>query len=130
MLATKVVILWAFFIPIAILNGGVRERGLVPLLGERLAQPLSGLTGSALFFFYTWFTLPWLAPLSASSCLLIGACWLLLTIIFEFSFGLLVAHKPWQTLLHAYNPLSGNLWSLVLAVITLAPYLVARMRGW
>ena len=50
--------IWASFIPIAILNGLFREKCLAPLLGLLLALPLSGISGAALFFLLTWFSLP------------------------------------------------------------------------
>lgn len=126
----KTLAIWACFIPIAILNGGLRERCLLPLLGRPLAQPLSGLTGSALFFLFSWFTLPWLGPLPPRHALALGACWLLLTVLFEFTFGRLVMKKSWQALFASYNPLSGDLWLLVLVVIAVSPWFVARLRGW
>ena len=121
--------IWAAFIPIAILNGALREKGLLPLLGQRLALPLSGISCSILFFLLTCFTLPWLGQLKPGQYRLIGIAWLTMTVAFEFLFGRLVAHKPWGELLQAYNPTSGNLWLLVLLTIAVSPWLAARRRG-
>jgi len=125
----KTTTIWAAFIPIAILNGLLREKCLVPLLGQRLALPLSGISCSILFFLLTYFTLPWLGPLKPGHYRLIGSAWLTMTVAFEFLFGRLVAHKPWGELLQAYDPTTGNLWLLVLLVIAVSPYLVASSRG-
>ena len=125
----KVATIWAAFIPLAIANGLLREQCLVPLLGQRLALPLSGISGSILFFLLTYFTLPWLGPQKPRHYWLIGLAWLVMTVLFEFLFGRLVAHKSWRELLQAYDPTTGNLWLLVLLVIAMSPYLAAKLRG-
>lgn len=125
----KSLAIWAAFISIAVLNGIGRETCFVPLLGPRLALPLSGITGALLFFLLTWFTLPRIGPLRPALCWWIGLAWLTLTILFECLFGRLVAGKSWTELLGAYDITGGNLWLLVLLVITVAPYAVARLRG-
>lgn len=121
--------IWACFIPIAILNGLIREKCLAPLLGHRLALPLSGITGAALFFLFTWFSLPWLGPLKPSRYRLIGLAWLAMTVLFESLFGRLVARKSWGELLQAYDISTGNLWLMVLLVIAVSPFLAAKLRG-
>jgi hypothetical protein len=125
----KAISIWAAFIPIAIANGLLREKCLLPLLGQRLALPLSGIFAGALFFLLVYSTLPWLGPLKPHQYRLIGLTWLAMTVLFEFLFGRLVAHKAWGELLQAYNLLTGNLWLLVLAVIAVSPPLAARLRG-
>jgi len=125
----KTTTIWAAFIPIAILNGAFREKVLVPLLGQRFALPLSGISCSILLFLLTYVTLPWLGPLKPDHYRLIGITWLLMTIAFEFLFGRLLAHKPWGELLQAYDPTTGNLWLLVLLTIAVSPWLAARLRG-
>ncbi len=121
----KSAVIWASFIPIATMNGLLREKCLAPLLGYRLALPLSGISGAALFFLLTWFSLPWFGPLNPSRCWQIGLAWLGMTLLFEFLFSRLVTRKPWGELLQAYDITTGNLWLLVL----LAPFLAARLRG-
>ena len=48
---------------------------------------------------------------------------------FEFGFGRVVRHRPWSELLAAYTFQEGNLWPLVLVVLTLAPWLSGRLRN-
>ena len=120
--------IWTSFIPLAILNGLLREKCLAPIIGQRLALPLSGLTGASLFFCFTYLTLPWLGQLKLNQYRLIGLAWLVMTVLFEFLFGRFVARKSWAELLQAYDILSGNLWMLVLLVIAVSPFLVAKLR--
>ena len=119
---------WIAFIPIAILNGLLRERVLAPLLGPSLALPLSGIFCGSLFFLLVYFTLPWFGRLTARYYRWIGLLWLGMTVLFEFLFGRLVVGKSWGEQLSAYNPASGNLWLLVLLVIVLSPSLAGRLR--
>jgi hypothetical protein len=125
----KCAVIWASFIPIAIMNGLLREKCLAPLLGKRLALPLSGVSCAALFFLLTWFAIAWLGHLKPSRYRQIGLAWLGATVLFEFLFGLLLARKSWGELLRAYDISTGNLWPLVLLVIAVSPLLAARLRG-
>jgi hypothetical protein len=120
---------WVFLVLLAILNGTVREKVLVPLLGTQWALPLSGISLSVLILVTTLLLLPFLGVLSSSQYWLVGGMWLLLTVLFEFLFGHYVMGDPWTKLLEAYNILKGNLWVLVLLVTAAAPYLAARLRG-
>jgi hypothetical protein len=70
-----------------------------------------------------------LAVRSASQLLLIGLGWLVLTLVFEFSFGLLRGVLPTE-ILAAYTFKGGNIWPLVLLVTAAAPWLAAKLRGW
>lgn len=125
----KCAVIWAAFVPVAILNGLLREKGLVPLLGRRIALPISGITCALLFFLLAWLSIPWLGPLKPAHHRTIGLAWLVMTVLFEFLFGRLVAHKSYQELLQGYDISSGNLWLLVLVVIAVSPYLAAKLRG-
>jgi hypothetical protein len=128
-LLLKSAAIWISFIPIAIINGLLREKYLVPFFSMSLALPLSGISCALLFFILAYFSLPWLNPLTLYQSLLIGLFWLVMTVLFEFLFGRIVAHKPWEELMQAYNLSSGNLWILVLIVIAAAPALVSKLRG-
>ena len=64
--------------------------------------------------------------LSAKDSLRIGICWVFLTIAFEFVSGL-AGGSTMTELLAAYNPLTGNLWLLVLAATLLSPAAVWKI---
>jgi hypothetical protein len=125
----KCTVIWVAFIPIAILNGLIREQYLAPLLGRQLALPFSGIICALLFFLLIWSVIPWLGPLNRARYRQIGLAWLGATVLFEFLFGRLVAEKSWGELLHNYDVTTGNLWPLVLLVIAVSPTMAARLRG-
>ena len=123
----KSLLVWVCFIPAAILNGGLREHVLARALGEKWALPLSGIILSACIFLITWLLLPrTVKALSSKDSLRIGICWVFLTIAFEFASGL-AGGNTIKELLAAYNPLTGNLWLLVLAATLLSPVMAGRI---
>ena len=123
----KSLLVWVCFIPVAILNGGLREHVLARALGEKWALPLSGIILSACIFLITWLLLPrTVKALSAKDSLRIGICWVFLTIAFEFVSGL-AGGSTITELLASYNPMTGNLWLLVLVTTLLSPVMVGRI---
>ena len=58
---------------------------------------------------------------------LTGIVWALLTVVFEFVAGLSGGNSI-QELFAAYNPLTGNLWLLVLVTTFFAPVMESSMR--
>ena len=125
----KSLLVWVCFIPAAILNGGLREHVLARALGEKWALPLSGIILSACIFLITWLLLPrTVKALSSKDSLRIGICWVFLTIAFEFASGL-AGGNTIKELLAAYNPLTGNLWLIVLVTTLLSPVIAGRVSG-
>ncbi|WP_270398736.1 hypothetical protein [Bacteroides nordii] len=124
----KSLIIWLCFIPVAILNGGLREYLLAKAIGEEWALPVSGITLSVCIFLITWMLLPrMIKAFTSKNGWLIGIGWALLTIVFEFAAGL-AGGSTVSELLAAYNPLSGNLWLLVLATTLLSPIIVKHIK--
>lgn len=124
----KSLIVWICFIPVAILNGGLREYVLVRLVGEETALSVSGILLSVFIFLVTWLLLPRLAKdFGMKDCWAIGFCWTLLTVAFESAAGI-AGGSTVTEILAAYNPLTGNLWVLVLAATMLSPVLLKVLR--
>ncbi|MBI4463852.1 MAG: hypothetical protein HY647_04020 [Acidobacteria bacterium] len=121
--------IWILFVPLAILNGIVREKLLVPWLGQTGALPLSGVLLSVLIFLLTLLLLPFLKVSIAFQYWVVGGLWFLLTIAFEFLFGHYVVGESWTKLWEVFNVFEGNLWLLALLTTACSPYLAARLRG-
>lgn len=128
-LASKVFIIWLAILVAAIANGLLREAVLIPALGPALGLSVSGLLLSLIILTVAYLCLPWLDVHSRTRLLQIGSVWLGLTLIFEFSFGLLRG-RSLSEILAAYSFQGGNLWPLVLLVTALSPVLAARLRKW
>ena len=125
----KALILWIAILVLAILNGILREKALIPAIGGFAGLIASGIVLSVCIFLVAFLAAPWYSPLPSSQYWLIGLSWLLLTLLFEFSFGRFVQHKDWAQLLQSYTFKGGNIWPVVLAFTLLSPWLTARLRG-
>lgn len=128
MIVFKVILWWFVILVLAIFNGFFREKFLVPDLGAFAAYIISGISLSALVLLVVLLAVPGFAPLSFSRCVIIGLCWLAMTLIFEFTFGLYVQHKTLTELFDAYRFSGGNIWPIVLLCIVVAPLLAAHIR--
>lgn len=118
---------WLILAVVAIANGVLRQATYGRHLPELAAHQLSTLTGILLTGGVVW-TLNRFWPIgSAQEAWIIGVCWLLMTIVFEFGFGRYVAGHSWARLIADYNLLEGRVWSLFLAWITVVPYLTWRL---
>lgn len=128
-IAAKALTVWVALLVLAIANGAVRAAILVPALGAVPGLILSGLLLACFILAAAYLSLPWLGTRRPSHLAAIGTGWLALTLIFEFSFGLLRGMSLAELLAaHAFS--GGNLWPVVLMVTALAPWLAAKLRGW
>ena len=113
----------------AMANGVLREKLLVPNIGNTKALPMSGMTLSLLVFLITYFSIPALRKHTGTTFIFIGSQWVLMTILFEIVFGHCVAKKSWKELAQVLNVFKGDLFTLVLLSSLLSPYLTAGLRG-
>lgn len=119
---------WFMFIPIAIINGSVRNFFYQPIVGDLAAHQISSVTFSFLFLLFTYFFIKTSkVKIKKSESLQIGIFWLFLTIIFEFGFGHFIAGNSWQKLLFDYNIFQGRVWFLVLMIITFSPSIIIKL---
>ena len=129
-IAAKALAIWFGILVLAIVNGMLRDVVLIPVLGHAQGFILSGVILSALILAVAYISLPWFGPAPMTRYIALGLGWLFLTLVFEFTFGRLIQGKPWPELLEAYTFKGGNIWPVVLLVVTTAPYIAARIRGW
>jgi len=125
----RAVLWWVAILIMAILNGILREKLLIPSIGSFAALMTSGLILSCLIFLVSCIAMPGLGHLTAAQYWIIGFVWLAMTLIFEFSFGIFVQHKELSELLQAYTFKGGNSWPVVLASTLISPRLAAHLKG-
>jgi len=125
----KAAALWLAIVALAVLNGILREKMLIPNFGNFTGLFSSGIILSGCIFLVAVFAAPWYNPLTSHQWLLIGLFWLLLTLLFEFGFGRFVQQKTWVELFDAYTFRGGNIWPIVLVATFIAPWLAAKFRG-
>ena len=124
----RAVLWWVAILTMAILNGILRENCSIPSIGSFAALMTSGLILSCLIFLVSCVAVPGLGHLTAAQYWIIGFVWLVMTLIFEFGFGLFVQHKELSELLQAYSFKGGNIWPVVLASTLISPRLAERLR--
>ena len=121
------IVIWLSIIPLAILNGAFREMFLMSWIGERYAEPVSGIILCLLIFIVSWIFIPRIGKGEQKTYWKIGILWIALTIVFETIFGLAVGNT-FMELIKAYDVTTGNLWLLVVLFTGIAPWLVAKKR--
>jgi hypothetical protein len=126
-LVTRYLFFWLLLAVVAIVNGTLRQFVYGRHLPELAAHQLSTVTGILLTGVTVWLLNRFWPIGSARDAWIIGACWLLMTIAFEFGFGHYVAGHSWSRLIADYNILEGRVWSLFLVWIAVLPYVVWRL---
>ena len=125
----KATALWLAILALAILNGLLREKALVPAFGNFAGLIASGSILSICIFLVAFTSAPCYGPLTSRQWLLVGLFWFLLTVVFEFSFGRVAQQKTWVELFDAYTFREGNIWPIVLITTFISPWLAAKLRG-
>ena len=123
----KSTLIWLSIIPLAILNGALREAFLTPRLGESCAQPISGIILCFLIFIFSLVLIPRIGRGEEKTYREIGILWLALTIVFETILGLAMGDTC-SELLKAYDITTGNLWLMVVIFTGIVPWLVAKLK--
>ena len=122
----KSILIWLSIIPLAILNGGLREAFLTPRLEESCAQIVSGLILLSLIFFVTLIFIPRIGKGEQKTYWKIGLLWVALSVIFETVLGLAMGNS-FDNLLKAYDIRTGNLWLIIVVFIGFIPWLTAKV---
>ena len=118
---------WLMIIPLAVLNGALRDFALRSLLGW-YALPVSGVLLCGMILLLAWLRVPRFVRGGSRQLVLVGVVWAVLAVIFECMLGIAL-NRQWVDLAAAYDVSSGNLWLLVVVCVGCAPWLAARMRG-
>lgn len=126
-MSTKYFLLWLPIIVIGFANATLRQLVFIQHFDELQAHQLSTITLIILCSIYVWLIFPLFRIQNSRQALLIGLTWVVLTVLFEFSLGLLV-NRSWTSLLQDYNLLSGHIWLLFLFYLYFLPYLYYLLR--
>jgi len=120
--------IWFIFVIAAILNGVLRNSFITPKVGEHAGHVISTIIFICVILMGTYLFISNLKiNYTKTDLLLIGAFWLILTILFEFVFGHYVMAHSWNKLFADYNILKGRVWSLVLLTTFIAPLLIGSI---
>lgn len=111
---------------LAILNGAARDLWYKKCMSELAAHQISTFSLIILIGIYCCFVIKWLPPNSAKQALIIGIIWAILTLAFEFGFGIMRG-SSWKQLLYAYNFFEGQIWILIPIWVAIAPSIAFKI---
>ena len=117
--------IWFLIIPLAIVNGGLRESILIKL--GNFALPLSGIILSVCIFIVAYLLIPRIKNCELKDYIIFGVIWFILTNLFDL-FMYISEGGGIKQLLNSYNFLDGNLWILVVITTLVSPILVSKIK--
>lgn len=120
----QAILIWILIIPIAILNGGLREYVLVKL--GNLALPLSGIILSFCIFVVAYLLIPKIKNCTKRDYIFFGVMWFILTNLFDL-IAYINAGFGFAGLVQSYNILTGNTWLLVVLTALFSPVIVMNI---
>jgi hypothetical protein len=127
MAIAKSLFIWLAFLPLGILNGGLRMYVLDPKLGAA-GRPISGVLLALMLFALAYLFVPRLGALSRADYIKMGILWALLTVAAETVIGL-IEGESLAAIARNYSFAGGNLWTAIVVLIGFLPSIVARIKG-
>ncbi|WP_435146588.1 hypothetical protein [Halobaculum sp. P14] len=117
---------WVVMAGLAVANGGLREKVLIPRVGDYAGHVLStALLVAAILLvsgvYFSWTSIGY----TRSELVLVGVVWTVLTVGFEFAVGY-VEGTPVSVTLGQYDVLAGQVWIAVPVALLVSPLLF----GW
>jgi len=123
----KSMLIWLSIIPLAIVNGALREGFLISLIGDKFAYLISGIILCILIFIISFIFIPKLGKGTKKTYLTIGIIWFFSTIIFETILGLFEG-IAFNEIINSYNITTGNIWLIVVIFTGIVPFLIAKVK--
>jgi hypothetical protein len=124
----RVVSVWFLIAAAESVHGTLRWLFLVPRIGELHAHQVGVVTGSVIIFTIAWLCIRWYGPGSYRQQLQVGALWVVLTLIFEFTLGYFFGYSL-ERILADYNIAQGGLMLFGVLFMLFTPVMAARVRG-
>ncbi|MBV9835389.1 MAG: hypothetical protein JO055_13330 [Alphaproteobacteria bacterium] len=120
---------WFMIIVAECVNGLVRALFLEAPLGDRVTHQLGVAVGSFLVIAIALASSRWMQVRSTAGLIIVGALWMVLTFVFDVGLGVILIDGSFERVMADYDPRRGGLMLLGMAVLGLAPFLAATLRG-
>jgi hypothetical protein len=124
---TRATLAWMVIMSLETAHGIVRNVFIAPAIGDLRARQWGVLVGSLLVLLVAAMLFRWMKANTPRVQFIIGGGWVALTVTFEIVLGRIMG-ASWSRILSDYNPAQGGFMILGLAVMFMAPWLVARWR--
>ena len=125
---TRAIAVWMLMVVAESIHGTLRRLFIAPVIGDMRARQAGVVVGSALILLISWLTARWLGAKTLRDQLQVGALWLVLMVIFEFSLGRALGYTR-ERMLSDYNLAQGGLMGFGLIFLLFAPALGAKLRN-
>lgn len=120
-------LVWLSLIVAEILHGVLRAIFLVPLVGEFRSDQIGVFSGSLIVIAIAATTVRWIGCHTNRELLITGLLWVVLTVAFEFLFGLLVVQMTVDELTASYRIEQGGLMPLGLLIMLFSPLIATKL---
>jgi hypothetical protein len=124
----RAIAVWLGLIGAEIVHGIVRSIVLLPRVGDRRARQIGVFTGSLVNLGIAQLFIPWIGAKSARALVKIGVVWVVLTVVFEVTFGRLVMRSSWERIRSDYDLPHGGLLPIGLVALAGSPFVASRLR--
>lgn len=122
----KVLSAWLLIVIAESVHGILRRVFLAPLIGDMPSRQTGVLVGSLIIFFIALLTVRGFGMTTLLQMFQSGAVWVLLTVIFEVSLGMLAGYTT-ERILSDYDLRQGGFMIFGLLFMLFAPFLAARI---
>lgn len=120
------VLQWIFFAIVGFANGAARVALTEPHMGEAAARQTHSVILCLMLFMLIVRFVQRARLTDQRTLALLGLLWTVLTLAFEFGFGLSMG-VPFDVILEDFNVLDGRLWPLVLLTMAFGPRVAGKL---
>ncbi|MBS1796799.1 MAG: hypothetical protein JSS81_23415 [Acidobacteria bacterium] len=118
---------WLVLIFAEIVHGTLRVIFLQPLVGDFRSRQIAVFSGAPIILAINYFLVRFLRAETLRQRLGVGFGWVLLTLVFEISFGRLLGFS-WERIGADYDVAHGGLLPFGLVVMLFAPLIAAKIK--
>ena len=104
----RAIAVWLVLIGAEMIHGIVRSIVLMPPIGDKRARQIGVFTGSLMNLGITHVFIRWIGARTTRPLVGSGVVWVVLTVVFEVTFGRLVMRSSWGRIRSDYNLAHGG----------------------
>ena len=119
---------WLLIAGAEVVHGILRMQYLRPLVGDLRARQIAIISGSLIILAIAYLTRRFVRAQGSGQLIAVGLFWALLMVSFDLALGRYVIGYSWSRLLQDFDPTRGGFMLAGVAVMVLAPWLVAGRR--
>ena len=124
----RAIAVWLVLIGAEMIHGIVRSIVLMRRIGDKRARQIAVFTGSLMNLGITHVFIRWIGARTTRPLVGSGVVWVVLTVVFEVTFGRLVMRSSWGRIRSDYDLAHGGLLPIGLVALAGSPLVAARLR--